>query len=91
MLKSSPKMPPASNPLHDTLDADHVMEAWNNPLKLSTYKEAKMRAVRSIKDSKGLIRSINLLVLRANDDMELIRVGARGGTKTLWNFGKVSG
>jgi len=50
-----------------------------------TFGEAKANAIRSMKAYKG-IAAITAIVIRANDDLELVEFGPRGRATTLWNF-----
>lgn len=48
--------------------------------------EAKANAKRICKNPA--VRRVSYFVLRANDDVQLVAIGARGGVEVLWNFGK---
>ena len=51
-----------------------------------TLADARAAAKRACWDG---VRSIQFLVLRADDKVQLISIGPRGGRKVLWNFGKI--
>jgi len=57
-------------------------------LKLPTLREAKASAARTFAGDRA-IRQVNMLVLRADGNLELIGFGPRGGRKTLWKFGQL--
>lgn len=50
-----------------------------------TFSTAKAQAKRAMK-TDGAIVSVTAIVMRANDDLELIEFGPRGRATTLWNF-----
>lgn len=73
--------PASSSPLNDHFDRNEICVENGVP-----FAQAKRGAVKTIAKSDGAIRSVTCLVLRANDDLELVNFGPRGGAKTLWNF-----
>lgn len=88
-------LPQKGTELRESLDIEHVAIALDpaNADKLPTLQEAKRKAREFFaRQERGLVRSVQFFVIRANDDRELIQFGPRGGRRTLWNFttGRVS-
>ena len=57
-----------------------------------SYREAKNSAKEFFNRCKdGSVRSLNYIVLRADDRVQLVTIGPRGGVQVRWNFGKPYG
>jgi hypothetical protein len=54
--------------------------------KLPTFRQALTNANNTIARNPA-VRSVQVLTMRANGEIWLLRVGNRGGWKCLWNFG----
>lgn len=81
-------LPPRGSELRETLDVEHVVEVCNpaNRSLVPLLHEARKSARRHIAASQGLVRSVQTICMLPNDDLALVRVGARGGFSVLWNF-----
>ena len=82
------KLPASSSPLRELFDVADLaaLADVKNRLKLPNLQQAKFTA-RNIFSSDNAIRQVNMLVIRANGELHLMKFGPKGGTKKLWNFG----
>lgn len=79
-------LPSSDSHLRDLFDvASDLIPIGTGEHPAPTFAEAKANAIRSLKAYKG-IAALTAIVLRANDDLELIEFGPRGRATTLWNF-----
>ena len=76
-------LPLPASPIRDMFDVEDL--AYR---RFVTLADAKASAKRACWDG---VRSMAFLVLRADDRVQLISIGPRGGRKVLWNFGKAAG
>ena len=51
------------------------------------FPEARAQAKRYLADAGAAVVRVVYIVLRANDDLELVSFGRRGGAKVEWRFG----
>jgi hypothetical protein len=80
-------VPTANDPrreMFDMMDLVDILSGDRIPLDLQT---ALRSAKRTFFGGNRHILKLNYIVLRADDQLELISVGRRGGWKTLWKFG----
>lgn len=70
-------------------DLAHAADVLNpaNLDKLPTLREALAMGKRTLAGAPAA-KTVNVIVIRANDERHLISVGRRGGWRTIWNFGK---
>ena len=82
------KLPASSSPLRELFDiADLAALAdIQARTKLPTLQQAKMTA-RNVFATDNAVKQVNMLVIRANGELHLMKFGPKGGTKKLWNFG----
>uniref|UniRef100_A0AAU8KTW7 Uncharacterized protein n=1 Tax=Pseudomonas phage vB_PaeS_FBPa53 TaxID=3231242 RepID=A0AAU8KTW7_9VIRU len=83
-------LPPQTHAARELIDLDLLASLGEveNRMKLPTLREAKTSAARTFAGDRA-IRQVNMLVLRADGNLELIGFGPRGGRKTLWKFGQL--
>jgi len=79
-------MPPAGHAALEFFDPDHFAAIAAGGRLPASLPEAKANAKRICKNPA--VRRVSYFVLRANDDVQLVAIGARGGVEILWNFGK---
>ena len=84
------RLPRSDSALRTQIDIHQLAElgasrSWDQ---LPTFAQARRQAVIAMHNDPA-IRSINSLTLRADDTLELIQVGPKGGVKTLWRFGSI--
>jgi aspartate ammonia-lyase len=75
-------LPPLNSPLRDLFEVSMLADY----MKLPNFRQALTDARAYMKAEKA-VRSVYVLCIRANGDIELLRVGPRGGWKPLFNFG----
>lgn len=82
------RLPLTGSAVRDLFDIAHLAEVADpkNRAKLVTFREALSNARRAMEADKA-VRSVVTFAFRANGELWLIKVGPRGGWKTLWNFG----
>ena len=70
-------------------DIAHIVELLNpaNLSRLPTLRGGLAQAKRTLKGAPAGSR-VNVVVIRNDDSRHLISVGARGGWRTVWDFGK---
>jgi hypothetical protein len=79
-------LPSSFSPLRERFDiASDLVPLGTGERQAPTFADAKANAIRSMKENKG-IAAITAIVLRANDDLEMVEFGPRGRGTTLWNF-----
>tara|TARA_R110000796_G_scaffold213489_1_gene329594 strand:- start:367 stop:627 length:261 start_codon:yes stop_codon:yes gene_type:complete len=79
-------IPSSFSPLRERFDvASDLVPIGTGERQAPTFAEAKANAIRSMKAHKG-IAALTAIVLRANDDLELVEFGPRGRATILWNF-----
>ncbi|XAO41095.1 hypothetical protein [Pseudomonas phage vB_Pae_HLL23] len=83
-------LPPQTHAARELIDLGLLASLGEveNRMKLPTLREAKASATRTFAGDRA-IRQVNMLVLRADGNLELIGFGPRGGRKTLWKFGQL--
>lgn len=83
-------LPPQTHAARELIDLGLLASLGEveNRMKLPTLREAKAGAARTFAGDRA-IRQVNMLVLRADGNLELIGFGPRGGRKTLWKFGQL--
>ncbi len=83
-------LPPQTHAARELIDMGLLASLGEveNRMKLPTLREAKASAARTFAGDRA-IRQVNMLVLRADGNLELIGFGPRGGRKTLWKFGQL--
>lgn len=83
------RLPPQGNEARTLFAMEDLAEILNpkNLAKMPDLRQAICQGRKAVADSKGAIRSVAYVCMRANDDRVLITVGARGGWKQRWNFG----
>ncbi len=83
-------LPPQTHAARELIDLGLLASLGEveNRMKLPTLREAKTSAARTFAGDRA-IRQVNMLVLRADGNLELIGFGPRGGRKTLWKFGQL--
>lgn len=88
------KLPLPNTPAREAMgDMQHLVEVLDprNLNKLPDFKTALRSACAAFADDaaagRPMIKQINMICLRANDERWLIGVGPRGGWRKLWNFG----
>lgn len=83
-------LPPQTHAARELIDMEQLASLGDvqNRMKLPTLCEAKASAARTFAGDRA-IRQVNMLVLRADGNLELIGFGPRGGRKTLWKFGQL--
>ncbi|QAX99434.1 hypothetical protein PaSz4_56 [Pseudomonas phage PaSz-4] len=83
-------LPPQTHAARELIDLGLLASLGEveNRMKLPTLREAKASAARTFAGDRA-IRQVNMLVLRADGNLELIGFGPRGGRKTLWKFGQL--
>ncbi|WP_174834415.1 hypothetical protein [Staphylococcus aureus] len=83
-------LPPQTHAARELIDMGLLASLGEveNRMKLPTLREAKASAARTFAGDRA-VRQVNMLVLRADGNLELIGFGPRGGRKTLWKFGQL--
>ena len=83
-------LPPQTHAARELIDLGLLASLGEveNRMKLPTLREAKASAAWTFAGDRA-IRQVNMLVLRADGNLELIGFGPRGGRKTLWKFGQL--
>lgn len=83
-------LPPQTHAARELIDLGLLASLGEveNRMKLPTLREAKASAARTFAGDRA-VRQVNMLVLRADGNLELIGFGPRGGRKTLWKFGQL--
>lgn len=81
-------LPLAGTAVRELFDVRTLVEMTlpQNRAKLATFRSAVLSAKRYIAENAGA-RSVHSICLRANGELWLIKVGARGGWSKVWNFG----
>jgi len=74
-------LPLSDSPLRECFDIQDLADR-----RFVTLADAKASAKSTCWDG---VRSVMFIVLRADDKVQLISIGPRGGRKVLWNFGKI--
>lgn len=82
--------PAASAAIASRIDPAHIAECAAQAHRLPSLAEAKLRYSRQVRESGGAIRSIECVCLLADDTLALVQIGARGGHKINWRFGKAA-
>jgi len=82
-------LPPVGHPVRDHFEMTDLAVILDprNVHRLQTYRGAIQSAKADMNRTDGMIRSMTIVCLRANDERWLIEVGPRGGVRKLWNFG----
>lgn len=82
------RLPLTGSKTRELFDVAHLAEVASpeNRSKLMTLREARSRAVESMKQNRS-IREIHTFCLSANGHLLLLRVGPRGGWHRVWDFG----
>ena len=81
-------LPSSNSALNERFDiATDLVPLGTGERQAPTFGEAKANAIRSMRATKG-IAAITAIVLRANDDLELVEFGPRGRATALWNFSR---
>ncbi len=76
------KLPERESELREKFDlADLAEKRW------ITFLESRQAAKNTFAKIDG-IKSVSTLTIRADDTIQLIEWGSRGGKKVLWTFGK---
>ena len=79
-------LPSSLSPLRERFDiASDLVPLGTGERQAPTFAEAKDNAIRFMKGNKG-VAALTAIVLRANDDLELVEFGPRGRATALWNF-----
>lgn len=79
-------LPPVNHPARDMFDIESLVAIGTGQETPLTLIQAKARGKRLIADAKGAVRRACYFVIRHDDSLELVSVGARGGHKTEWVF-----
>lgn len=82
------RFPPRDSHLNEMFRVEDIQEVIQGRGIATTLNEAKSQGVRTCR-ANPTIRSVVFLVLRHNDDLQLVQIGRRGGVTVLWNFGRV--
>ena len=79
-------LPSSFSALNERFDvATDLVPLGTGERQAPTFSDAKASAIRAMKANKG-IAAITAIVLRANDDLEMVEFGPRGRSTPLWNF-----
>ena len=76
-------LPLPSSPLRELFEVQDLVDYRNLP----TFREG-LAGCRRYMASDANALSAHSIVMRADGEFWLIRVGRRGGWKRLWNFGR---
>jgi len=80
------KLPPPGHPALELFDPSDL-ERVKSRRGLPTFRQAAEAAARTFGSPDGhMIREVNCIVLRADDSVELVQFGRRGGHRTVWKF-----
>lgn len=86
------QLPPLDHPAREAFDPDDIARIANGQYVPCSLPEAHKMARESFERFKGAALKPNALiyfVLRADDSVELISIGPRGGRRLLWRFGEI--
>ena len=81
-------LPLSDDPRREMFDIHDLVDIGTGdriPLDLQAALRAAKRTFAA--DNRKLFRRLNYIVLRADDRLQLISVGRRGGWKVVWAFG----
>ena len=83
-------LPSSSSPLRGLFDVAHLAEIASpaNRAKLPTFRDAVASARQHMANDRAA-KAINVICICADDTLQLVRVGPKGGIKRLWNFGEI--
>ena len=85
-------LPLSNSPLRELFDVGVLAQCGTieGLRKMPTFRQALASARRTY-EIDASIRAVHVIAVRAEGNLELIRVGRRGGHRTLWNFGNPLG
>ena len=83
-------LPPITHRASELFDVGHLVEMLAQPTKIPTFAGGLDIAKRMFADPAVGIQKVAIVVLRANDNLQLIEYGPRGGHMVVWDFGTVN-
>ena len=79
-------LPPMASPIRDLFSVElDLVPIGTKERSPATFNEARRAAVKTIAANKD-VKAVFSMALYGNDDIVLIKVGARGGHRCIWNF-----
>ena len=87
-----PALPPIDHPAREAYDPDDLLRIARGQYVPCSLPEAHGLARESFGRFKGAAlkpSALVYMVLRADDNVDLISIGPRGGRKLLWRFGPI--
>ena len=87
-----PAFPPIGHPVNEAFDRDDLARIARGQYVPCSLREAHALARDSFERFKGAAlkpMALIYMVLRADDNVDLISIGPRGGRKVLWRFGPI--
>ena len=82
-------MPPKSHSARvhftDDMIRDTLVPIGTGEAPAPVFRHAFKSAVETMAKNPA-IRAVNIICLRANDDLVMMQVGPRGGHRCIWNF-----
>ena len=79
------RLPAPSSPVWGFVDPCHLESALAARSSIPSFSEARASAKRCFAATKDASAVVSL-TLRADDSIELIEFGPRGGSRTIWRF-----
>lgn len=88
-------LPPEYHPAREAYDPDEIGRIANGQYLPPSLPEAKALARDAFRHYAGARhlprpKAFVYFVLRADDNIELVSIGARGGHKVVWRFGPLA-
>jgi hypothetical protein len=75
-------LPLSDSPIREMFDIRDLID-WRG---LPTFRQG-LTSAKAFLAAEPAARSVNSIVIRADGEIWLIRIGKRGGWKRVWNFG----
>lgn len=85
----SHKLPAADSKLRELFTVEQLVEYGTRKTLPPTLAETRAAARKTFEIGGGAIHSITSFVLRADDRLQLVTIGPKGGYRVRWNFGKL--
>lgn len=81
------RLPPQGSEARECFDISDLVAIGTGERQAPTLIEARASAKRFLAASKASgAKRVFSIVLRGNDDLELVSIGPRGGWKPIWKF-----
>lgn len=84
----SHSLPLLGSPQREMFEIQDLIDICSGKREIVDLQQAKQQARRIFAGAKrGLVKRVIFIIMRADDELQLVSIGSRGGLRVEWRFG----